>query len=122
MTGSPVVSDNDVGIRYYIPNPKLKLGDTVKLEPMAPRFQFYSGLTLRHLAGDRRRITRLTRFPFLVWRGVYVDTVQKNGQQHDFSVLSHYGLCFYGNLYILFDAVGDMPISNSGDFFSGNWP
>lgn len=39
MIGSPVVSDTEVGIRYLL-NPKLKLGDTIKLESMAPRFEF----------------------------------------------------------------------------------
>ena len=41
MIGSPVVTDTEVGLRYIL-NPKLKLGDTVKLESMAPRFE-YSG-------------------------------------------------------------------------------
>lgn len=39
MIGSPVVSDTEVGIRYTL-NPKIKLGDTIKLESMAPRFEF----------------------------------------------------------------------------------
>lgn len=39
MIGSPVVTDTEVGIRYIL-NPKLKLGDTIKLESMAPRFEF----------------------------------------------------------------------------------
>lgn len=39
MIGSPVVTDTEVGIRYRL-NPKLKLGDTIKLESMAPRFEF----------------------------------------------------------------------------------
>lgn len=39
MIGSPVVTDTEVGIRCAI-NPKLKLGDTIKLESMAPRFEF----------------------------------------------------------------------------------
>ena len=39
MIGSPVVSDTEVGIRYAL-NPKIKLGDTIKLESMAPRFEF----------------------------------------------------------------------------------
>jgi hypothetical protein len=39
MIGSPVVSDTEVGIRYVL-NPKIKLGDTIKLESMAPRFEF----------------------------------------------------------------------------------
>jgi hypothetical protein len=39
MIGSPVVTDSEVGIRYIL-NPKLKLGDTIKLESMAPRFEF----------------------------------------------------------------------------------
>lgn len=39
MIGSPVVSDTEVGIRYSL-NPKIKLGDTIKLESMAPRFEF----------------------------------------------------------------------------------
>jgi hypothetical protein len=39
MIGSPVVSDTEVGVRYRL-NPKLKLGDTIKLESMAPRFEF----------------------------------------------------------------------------------
>ncbi|SUF22556.1 Uncharacterised protein [Pseudomonas putida] len=32
------------------------------------------------------------QLPFLVWRGVYVDTAQKTGEQHDFSVFAHCGL------------------------------
>ncbi|MFV3292278.1 baseplate hub protein [Pseudomonas sp. NY11955] len=39
MIGSPVVTDTEVGIRFAL-NPKLKLGDTIKLEAMAPRFEF----------------------------------------------------------------------------------
>ncbi|WP_223535276.1 baseplate hub protein [Pseudomonas sp. GL-B-16] len=39
MIGSPVVTDTEVGIRYTM-NPKIKLGDTIKLESMAPRFEF----------------------------------------------------------------------------------
>ena len=39
MIGSPVVSDTEVGIRYTL-NPKIKLGYTIKLESMAPRFEF----------------------------------------------------------------------------------
>ncbi|HDS1058186.1 baseplate hub protein [Pseudomonas putida] len=39
MIGSPVVTDSEVGIRCAL-NPKLKLGDTIKLESMAPRFEF----------------------------------------------------------------------------------
>lgn len=39
MIGSPAVSDTEVGIRYTL-NPKIKLGDTIKLESMAPRFEF----------------------------------------------------------------------------------
>lgn len=39
MIGSPVVSDTEVGIRCSL-NPKLRLGDTIKLESMAPRFEF----------------------------------------------------------------------------------
>jgi len=39
MIGSPVVTDTEVGIRYTL-NPKIKLGDTIKLESMAPRFEF----------------------------------------------------------------------------------
>lgn len=39
MKGSPVVSDTEVGIRYAL-NPKLKLGDTIQLESMAPQFEF----------------------------------------------------------------------------------
>lgn len=39
MIGSPVVSDTEVGIRYRL-NPNMKLGDTIKLESMAPRFEF----------------------------------------------------------------------------------
>lgn len=39
MIGSPVVTDSEVGIRCAM-NPKLKLGDSIKLESMAPRFEF----------------------------------------------------------------------------------
>lgn len=39
MIGSPVVTDTEVGIRCTL-NPKLKLGDTIKLESMAPQFEF----------------------------------------------------------------------------------
>lgn len=39
MIGSPVVTDTEVGIRFAL-NPKLKLGDTIKLEAMAPQFEF----------------------------------------------------------------------------------
>ncbi len=39
MIGSPVVTDTEVGIRCSL-NPKLKLGDTIKLESMAPQFEF----------------------------------------------------------------------------------
>ncbi|MNI54960.1 hypothetical protein D3C73_1098830 [compost metagenome] len=39
MIGSPVVTDTEVGIRYSL-NPKIKLGDTIKLESMAPQFEF----------------------------------------------------------------------------------
>lgn len=39
MIGSPVVTDTEVGIRCAL-NPKLKLGDSIKLESMAPRFEF----------------------------------------------------------------------------------
>jgi predicted phage terminase large subunit-like protein len=41
------------------------------------------------------------QLPFLVWRGVYVDTAQKTDEQHDFSVFSHCGLGIDGNLYII---------------------
>lgn len=41
------------------------------------------------------------QLPFLVWRGVYVDTAQKTEEQHDFSVFSHCGLGIDGNLYII---------------------
>ncbi|GAA0259164.1 phage terminase large subunit [Pseudomonas rhodesiae] len=41
------------------------------------------------------------QLPFLVWRGVYVDTAQKTGEQHDFSVFNHCGLGVDGNLYII---------------------
>jgi len=39
MIGSPVVTDTEVGIRCKL-NPKLKLGNTIKLESMAPQFEF----------------------------------------------------------------------------------
>lgn len=39
MKGSPVVTDTEVGIRYIL-NPKLKLGNTIQLESMAPQFEF----------------------------------------------------------------------------------
>lgn len=39
MIGSPVVTDTEVGIRCAL-NPKLKLGDSIRLESMAPRFEF----------------------------------------------------------------------------------
>lgn len=39
MIGSPVVTDTEVGIRYIL-NPKLRLGDTIQLESMAPQFEF----------------------------------------------------------------------------------
>lgn len=39
MKGSPVVTDTEVGIRYIL-NPKLKLGETIQLESMAPQFEF----------------------------------------------------------------------------------
>ncbi|WJM55977.1 hypothetical protein QUC26_12875 [Pseudomonas asiatica] len=39
MIGSPVVTDTEVGIRFAL-NPKLKLGDTIRLESMAPQFEF----------------------------------------------------------------------------------
>ncbi len=39
MIGSPVVTDTEVGIRCTL-NPKLKLGNTIKLESMAPQFEF----------------------------------------------------------------------------------
>jgi len=41
------------------------------------------------------------QLPFLVWRGVYVDTAQKTDEQHDFSVFAHCGLGIDGNLYII---------------------
>lgn len=39
MIGSPVVSDTEVGIRCSL-NPGIRLGSTIKLESMAPRFEF----------------------------------------------------------------------------------
>ena len=39
MIGSPVVTDTEIGIRAVL-NPTLKLGNTVKLESMAPQFEF----------------------------------------------------------------------------------
>lgn len=39
MIGSPVVTDTEVGIRCAL-NPKFKLGDTLRLESMAPQFEF----------------------------------------------------------------------------------
>lgn len=39
MIGSPVVTDTEVGVRYRL-NPKLKLGSIIRLESMAPRFEF----------------------------------------------------------------------------------
>lgn len=39
MKGSPIVTDTEVGIRYIL-NPKLKLGDTIKLESIAPQYEF----------------------------------------------------------------------------------
>lgn len=44
---------------------------------------------------------RYEQLPFLVWRGVYVDTAQKTGEQHDYSVFSYCGLGIDGNLYII---------------------
>lgn len=41
------------------------------------------------------------QLPFLVWRGVYVDTAQKTDERHDFSVFAHCGLGIDGNLYII---------------------
>jgi hypothetical protein len=39
MIGSPSVSYSEVGIRYIL-DPKLKLGDSIKLESIAPRFEY----------------------------------------------------------------------------------
>lgn len=39
MIGSPVVTDTEIGIRSVL-NPALKLGSTIKLESMAPQFEF----------------------------------------------------------------------------------
>ena len=39
MKGSPIVTDIEVGIRYIL-NPKLKLGNTIQLQSLAPQFEF----------------------------------------------------------------------------------
>lgn len=39
MIGSPVVSDSEVGVRCVL-NPKIILGSVLKIESMAPRFEF----------------------------------------------------------------------------------
>lgn len=44
---------------------------------------------------------RYTQLPFLVWRGIYVDTAQKKGEQNDFSVFLYCGLGVDGNLYVI---------------------
>ncbi len=49
---------------------------------------------------------RYERLPEMVWRGVYVDTAQKKGEQHDYSVFEHWGLGTDGNAYLI-DLVRD---------------
>lgn len=50
---------------------------------------------------DTEWFGRYEQLPFLVWRGVYVDTAQKKGERNDFSVFTYCGLGVDGNVYVI---------------------
>lgn len=94
------------GVKHWSYWPEMEhVGDLVKLWEK-DEYTFLSQYMQRPraLTGgliDPDWFQRYEQLPYLQWRGVYVDTAQKKGEQNDYSVFEYWGLGIDGNAYLI---------------------
>lgn len=94
------------GVKHWSYWPEMEyVGDLVKLwEKDEYTFLSQYMQNPRALTGgliDPDWFQRYEQLPYLQWRGVYVDTAQKKGEQNDYSVFEYWGLGVDGNAYLI---------------------